>query len=153
MSWDGRTLVDVGQRSPGDGAPVRLICVDGGGPNVELETGEIRIGRHAENDLVLESDRVSRKHARVFRREDRFLVEDLGSSNGTFVNGRKLVANRAESIRHQDVLRMGDYRYLLFDVKDMASKMPSLSIDAAAVEAEVDRLLQEFRTGKRGDES
>ena len=120
---------------------------------MELVTDEIRIGRHADNDLVLPSDRVSRKHARVFRREERFLVEDLASSNGTFVNGRKLVANRSESIRHQDVLRMGDYRYLLFDATDMASKMPSLSIDSAAVDAEVDRLLAEFRSGRRGEDS
>jgi FHA domain/Domain of unknown function (DUF4388) len=48
------------------------------------------LGRAADCDLTVESARASRRHAAVHRDGDRFLVLDLGSTNGTFVNGRRI---------------------------------------------------------------
>jgi ABC-type multidrug transport system ATPase subunit len=56
------------------------------------------IGRAVESDLVLDDARVSRQHARIVRSPDgSFDVQDLGSSNGTFVNGRRIQSGRLES--------------------------------------------------------
>ena len=57
---------------------------------MELETDRLCIGRQKENDLVLESDRVSRRHAVLLREDGEYFIEDLGSFNGTLVNNRKL---------------------------------------------------------------
>lgn len=57
------------------------------GRRYELDGDEITIGRYADCEIVLkEAGRVSRYHARITRRNDRFFVNDMGSRNGTFVN-------------------------------------------------------------------
>lgn len=67
----------------------------------ELEgDGEVRIGRAADCDLVLSNRTVSREHCRLFARDDRIYVEDLGSTKGTRLNGEpvsvELIEERAE---------------------------------------------------------
>src|SRR5579872_2954906 len=51
---------------------------------------EILIGRSSDLDMVLVEDMVSRKHARIQTQADQIWIEDLGSTNGTFVNGEKI---------------------------------------------------------------
>jgi pSer/pThr/pTyr-binding forkhead associated (FHA) protein len=51
---------------------------------------EIRIGRQADFEMVLVEDMVSRKHARIMTHDDQITIEDLGSTNGTFINGQKV---------------------------------------------------------------
>ncbi len=60
------------------------------GTTVKLE-GWIMIGRSPSSDLVLDDPFVSQTHARVVPRGQLHFVEDLGSTNGTFVNGREVV--------------------------------------------------------------
>jgi serine/threonine protein kinase len=50
---------------------------------------------------------VSRRHSRLLRREGQWFVEDLGSTNGTFINGVKLPANQATALKRGDKLRFG----------------------------------------------
>jgi pSer/pThr/pTyr-binding forkhead associated (FHA) protein len=51
---------------------------------------EIIVGRSSDLEMVLVEDMVSRKHARIFWDNDQIEIEDLGSTNGTFVNGEKI---------------------------------------------------------------
>lgn len=51
---------------------------------------EIRIGRHPDNDIVIDNIKVSRHHARIKKEGNFWYIEDLGSSNGTFVDGKKI---------------------------------------------------------------
>src|SRR5260221_9148547 len=51
---------------------------------------EIIVGRSSDLDMVLVEDMVSRKHAKILASADEILIEDLGSTNGTFVNGEKV---------------------------------------------------------------
>ncbi|MBK8976007.1 MAG: FHA domain-containing protein [Planctomycetes bacterium] len=135
--------------SRGGGGRVRLVCVEGGGPSALVEGDELRLGRHTDNDLVLPDDRVSRWHARIVRQPElgvaRFLFEDLGSSNGSYVNSRRVQPRRPQRLRHLDVVQMGDLRYLFFDLGEGAAQSLDFQIDQAAVDAEVDRLLREYR--------
>jgi pSer/pThr/pTyr-binding forkhead associated (FHA) protein len=50
-------------------------------------TRELLIGRHRSCDVVLSSDAVSRRHARIFFRDGGWILQDLESTNGTMVNG------------------------------------------------------------------
>lgn len=59
------------------------------GPNQEIV-----VGRASDLDMVLVEDMVSRKHARILHTESEFTIEDLGSTNGTFVNGEKITRAR-----------------------------------------------------------
>lgn len=67
---------------------------------------EITVGRAAGCGIALTADStVSQLHARLFRKEGRLYVEDLGSTNGTFVNGRKV--SRPTELRGRDRLQVG----------------------------------------------
>lgn len=67
---------------------------------------EVVLGRSLECELAIVSAHVSRRHARLSVEDDQLYVEDLGSSNGTVVNG-KLVQGKT-ALRHEDELRFHD---------------------------------------------
>lgn len=69
-----------------------------------LEKSIITIGRSSENDLVLNNIKVSRKHARLEKVGNEWFIEDLKSSNGTFINGKKI--ERAK-VAAKDVITIG----------------------------------------------
>jgi diguanylate cyclase (GGDEF)-like protein len=70
-----------------------------------LAGGTVRIGRGDDNDVVLHSDSVSRRHARIEIRGESYHVLDLHSTNGTYVND-ELVQNR--QLRRGDQIKIGD---------------------------------------------
>jgi predicted component of type VI protein secretion system len=63
------------------------------GQQFPLEADTITIGRDPAADLVINDPEVSRQHARLTRRGDHFLIQDLGSTNGTFLDGRRLAGD------------------------------------------------------------
>ena len=78
----------------------------------ELRDGETSVGRSSGSNIVLKSDDyASGRHAQLTRHGGLLYVEDLGSTNGTFVNGRKTVG--ATPLRNGDTIRVGSttFRY------------------------------------------
>src|SRR5437588_8679209 len=71
----------------------------------------VTIGRLPDNDVVIDNPAVSSHHACVFRDGEDWVIEDLDSKNGTFVNGKR--ASR-QVLHHSDVLLIGKHT-LLFD--------------------------------------
>jgi diguanylate cyclase (GGDEF)-like protein len=63
-----------------------------------------RLGRGADNDIVIDMDNVSRAHAQVLQREDGFYLEDLDSTNGSYVNDIEV---RADRLRNGDLMKIG----------------------------------------------
>ena len=75
--------------------PLPKLIIEQGptpGQEIELAKDEFVIGRIEGNDLVIPEPSVSRRHARLLRQGQQVLLEDLGSSNGTFVNGQRLIS-------------------------------------------------------------
>ena len=69
----------------------------------------LNVGRVADNDLQLEHGSVSKIHASlVMNREGTLLVADTGSTNGTFINGRRIAYGEARQIEDGDVVTFGD---------------------------------------------
>jgi hypothetical protein len=66
---------------------------------------EVTVGRAAGCTVTLDDNYVSQLHARVFRRDGAVYVEDLGSTNGTYVNGQKLTG--AVLVKRGDLVRIG----------------------------------------------
>jgi pSer/pThr/pTyr-binding forkhead associated (FHA) protein len=96
--------------SPGPAAtgPARLKVVepaDRKGETFEV-ADEVKIGRAATNHVSLADDSyVSQLHARLFRRDGSLFIEDLGSTNGTFLNRKKLTG--PVSLRRGDRIQIG----------------------------------------------
>jgi len=72
--------------------PRRLVVTEGPlrGTIVPLGTSAVLIGRAPSNTLVLDDDYSSSRHARVFQQDGQWFVEDLGSTNGTFVADQRV---------------------------------------------------------------
>jgi pSer/pThr/pTyr-binding forkhead associated (FHA) protein len=73
-------------------APRKLVVVAGSlaGTSINLGDAPVTIGRANDSTLVLTDDYASTRHARVFPRDGQWLVEDLGSTNGTFLDRSKV---------------------------------------------------------------
>jgi len=86
----------------------QLRVVDGKllGETFDLDDGEVTVGRAGDNDIVLPDERVSRRHCRMEAAGDSVLIEDLGSSNGTYVNGRAVERAR---LFEGDEVRLGGH--------------------------------------------
>ena len=76
-----------------DDRPELLSLVRPDGTAVELRDG-LRIGRHDDNDIVIADGRLSRHHAKIVADGAGFAIEDLDSSNGTFVDGKETARAR-----------------------------------------------------------
>lgn len=74
--------------------PRRLVVTAGGlaGTSVTLGASPITIGRAPDSTLVLTDDYASNRHARLIPRDGQWLVEDLGSTNGTYLDRTKVTA-------------------------------------------------------------
>ena len=101
-------------------AQLRLLAEEGpfAGQVFQVPPGQITVGRAIDNDLVFDDPSLSRKHCRVRHNGEYIELEDLGSSNGTFVNGRKIDTATA---RPGDVVRFGE---LVFRLEGDQSSQP-----------------------------
>ena len=79
-----------------------------------LDKDELFIGRDAECDIVLSAEQVSKRHARVFRVGDAFCIEDLKSTNSTWVNGIALLAR--QRLHDDDVIKIGRFTLVYSDI-------------------------------------
>jgi hypothetical protein len=91
---------------------LEVVAAMGYEPGTIFDLGEAAtLGRSNGADIRVDDPFASSAHARIFSRGDFMYVEDMGSTNGTYLNGRRL--NGAECLKMADVIRIGDseYRY------------------------------------------
>ena len=97
------TVKRASARPPSSRRKARLVIAGDGGrrklASWELQ-GEVVIGRAPECVVSLDDEFASNQHAKIYQAEGRFYVEDLGSTNGTYVNGRR--------VHYPTELRAGD---------------------------------------------
>jgi predicted component of type VI protein secretion system len=79
----------------------------------DLSAEVIMMGRDVTNDIVIGDAEMSRQHARLTRTPGGYVLEDLGSTNGTFVNGERLTAPRV--LNPGDLIGMGETVTMTFD--------------------------------------
>ena len=94
----------------------RLIVRRGPQPNqsYDLNKDIVTLGRDITNDIVINDPEVSRHHMRLTRGAGGFTVEDLGSTNGTFVNGQRLTG--ARPLRPGDMIGLGETVTLAYEM-------------------------------------
>ncbi|WP_394826951.1 ATPase, T2SS/T4P/T4SS family [Pendulispora albinea] len=96
-----------------------VISEKGGSERKEsFDKNEINVGRVQGNDLMLPKGNVSKHHARLLYRDGRFIVTDLKSTNGTYVNGRKIA--QATIVREGDKIYIGDFVLRLITSEEAA---------------------------------
>jgi len=87
------------------------------GSSYRLDQPSTAIGRHPDSDVFLDDITVSRRHVVVDRTDDGYLLRDVGSLNGTYVNRKRVDEAR---LRHGDEVQVGRYRltFVLGDGRD-----------------------------------
>ena len=103
----GRQLAPTGSVDAGSQEQPRLVIRVPGQPlrEVPLDRATFTVGRKPDNDIVLPHNYVSGYHGRLERRDTAWHYLDLGSTNGTFVNGQRV---QSAILRDGDILRIGD---------------------------------------------
>jgi serine phosphatase RsbU (regulator of sigma subunit) len=86
-----------------------LLTMKGPNPGRQfaLGPGATVLGRQSDSTICLESRAVSRHHARIWCLDGVYAIEDLGSSNGTYVNGKRI--NARVSLGERDLIQLGPY--------------------------------------------
>jgi len=94
----------------------RLVMRSGPNPGqtFDLLQPEITIGRDINNTIVINDAEVSRKHARIFTQGGFYQLEDTGSTNGTFVNGQRLMGPHL--LRPGETIFLGETVSLFFEL-------------------------------------
>lgn len=87
-----------------------------------LDKPEIVLGRESSNDFQLNDSSVSRRHVKLTRIMNDYLVEDLGSTNGTTLNGRPV---QKQMLKSGDILKVGKFRLRYVSGEAPAGEQPS----------------------------
>lgn len=110
--------------------PYQLKMRSGPNPGMTfpLELEEILLGRDLANDITIGDPEISRRHVRFFMRDDNIFMEDLGSTNGTFLNSERI--SSPKQLRVGDVITLGENVVLVFEKS-------SVDLDATTVSPQV----------------
>ena len=84
----------------------------------EMKEDLITLGREATNKVVVADPSVSRHHAQIERKEDGYYLSDKNSSNGTYINGKKISSQR---LRHNDKINLGSASLVFEDEEEGAT--------------------------------
>ena len=79
------------------------------GRHFPLQKDRTTLGRHADCSIPLAGKQVSRQHAHIYHEADQYFLQDLGSSNGTYLNGKRLTPNTPSVITDRDTFQIGPY--------------------------------------------
>lgn len=95
--------------------PRIVLLKDGQVTPYELSGYPVQLGRHPDCNIQLDSNMVSRFHAHLMEKDGRVHLEDLGSGNGSFLNGKQLTANTPELLNDGDRIKLGPVKFRFED--------------------------------------
>src|SRR4051812_17966510 len=108
IQGDAETLRKELQKAKEQEACLIIIRGKPQGHRFFLTQTEMTIGRDPSADIVLSDQSISRKHAKVSKEGDQVKLTDLGSSNGSFVNDKKIEANASVLLAKEDMVKLGN---------------------------------------------
>lgn len=116
------------------------------GKEIKVSTEKFLIGRSDSCQLRPKSESVSRKHCIIVRKDNRVLVQDLKSRNGTFVNEKRLPTDKAKVLKPGDLLKVASLEFeVVIEPSLNAPKKPEVEGVADAASRVVDAGLSESR--------
>lgn len=80
-------------------------------PNFQMQGASCTIGKQEGVELLLEKETISRIHAKIECLENKYYIEDLNSTNGTFLNEEPLIYKKRVQLKENDIIRFADVRY------------------------------------------
>lgn len=105
----------------------------GAGAEFPFDTTEARLGRTADNDIVVKDSGASRSHARVFQKGTRFFIEDMKSANGTKLNGGLITGTK--ELKSGDTVTIGEVTFTFSAADETLLKPPSIEVNQTLLKA------------------
>ena len=102
----------------------------------EIDKDEITIGRVKSNDIHINNLAVSKHHARILKNQGNYLIEDLKSTNGTYLNTVRIISRY---LKDSDVINIGKYT-LVVNIKTENGKNPTHSSKGHIMMLNIERL-------------
>lgn len=88
----------------------------------------ISIGRGNDNDIVINNQTISTQHARIHSKDDDIYIEDLNSSNGTFLDGTKINAGNSYQLYDNQIVQLGELSFVIKKVESADNKKSELIV-------------------------
>src|SRR5882757_2246365 len=108
-----------------------VVSEKGGEQNrQEFDKPEVTIGRVQGNDIILPKGNVSKRHSRIVLKDGKFIIVDLKSTNGTYVNGRKITSPLV--VKNTDKIYIGDFILSIEEAGGAAAEAPREEAPPAA---------------------
>lgn len=107
-----------------DGVKLLVKLQGQGSRAIEIPNGSFTIGRKAGNDLQIDDHTVSGQHARIVKVQSVYFLEDLHSTNGTSVNGKRVERHQ---LRDADVITIGQHRIIFQEPTVASDQAPAVS--------------------------
>src|SRR5882672_877761 len=95
---------------------------------LDFDKPEVTIGRVQGNDVILPKGNVSKRHSRIVLKDGKFIIVDLKSTNGTYVNGRKITSPLV--IKPTDKIYIGDFIITVEEPNGASVHAPGASASA-----------------------
>ncbi|MGQ9816531.1 MAG: diguanylate cyclase [bacterium] len=109
--------------------------------NLPIEKHECIIGRANGCDFLIDGKEVSRRHARVYYKDGMYVIEDLKSTNGTFVNGKRI---DAVELHHGDEINIGNFTIIFDDGRGIDGIYDETQVESSGNETQ--RLVAEYKS-------
>ncbi len=105
-----------------------VLLKDGQSLPYELTNFPAKLGRHPDCDVQVDSNMVSRFHAQLVSINNKVMLEDLSSGNGSFLNGRQLEKNKPLPLRHNDRIKLGPIKFRFEDDNEDSSAEQGMTL-------------------------
>ncbi len=112
--------------------PAKLIVdslIDQSRQEYSFDRPRLTIGRKPGNDLHFNRPEISGSHAAFLNEDEEYFIMDLGSTNGTLLNGGQLAANAKYPLKDKDVVTINPFKITLEAQKDIGATMLEMSRD------------------------
>jgi hypothetical protein len=127
--------------------PILILRSDEGRQQWELNRDEIILGRDDTCDIVLPDRQISRQHARIYRESDAYFIEDLGSSNGTWVNNNQV--KTPHQLHNDDNIRIAAMNLRFLGSEATAPMLDPVPANLAEGKLRLDREARRVFVGER----
>jgi pSer/pThr/pTyr-binding forkhead associated (FHA) protein len=143
IATKGNNIVDSPEESLFTNMNPGLVAIHGplSGQTFYLDKPVVSIGRQLSNDIILNDPHVSREHCLIRSEGEHYVIEDLNSANGTYVNGERVTVN---SLREGSLIRLGDSLFLF------RAQVPDKSLALNRNRTEFERRSSPFEESRLG---
>ena len=124
-----------------------------GTPQFFLTSAHVKIGRSAANDFVIKEKTVSGKHAAIEQKQDGYYLTDLGSTNGTRINGKAIEPNVPQKLNDGDVIYFDKFSFVFQQetpVADRPTRLYEQTMDIISQPLSIDAEAQEDTPSEAG---